>query len=375
MRRVAGSLLLILIGAGCAGSGAARWRDNASMHSRPLARRWCHNQACQTCMHQACQNCPHCAVCQAANANQVMVVDTGEDGGIAVVDRSTLTASPVKQLPHMSDMPIVGDANLSNAEMVVPEQQGEPSVEGPQIRQVSTTPSRKGPITMRLPHVVAEGMQESQLPPGPPVKLVNSHRISLDYKIENVGPSGVSGVELWYTRDGRKWIQHPMVTEPKPPFIIDVSEDGLYGFTLLARNGIGLTKKPPMMGDEPLVWVKVDRQPPQVELTDLQLGLKNDILQLTVRWRASDENLAEEPITLSYATTPSGPWIPITQQIANSGHFVWRLPANTPSQVYIRAEAVDQVGNKGIAIAQQPVCLDLTPPSVQIVTVGALPKP
>ena len=80
----------------------------------------------------------------------------------------------------------------------------------------------------------------------PEVRLVNSPRIALNYEIKDKGPSGVSEVELWYTQDGRSWNKCPL---PKPtdeqgftsPLTFAVDGEGVYGFTLVARNGNGLS--------------------------------------------------------------------------------------------------------------------------------------
>src|SRR4029077_4699604 len=42
-----------------------------------------------------------------------------------------------------------------------------------------------------------------------PVRAVNCKRIVLDYEIKDIGPSGVSMVDLWYTHDGRRWEKCP----------------------------------------------------------------------------------------------------------------------------------------------------------------------
>src|SRR5205823_13601953 len=77
------------------------------------------------------------------------------------------------------------------------------------------------------------------------VRMVNSKRVSLNYEIKDVGPSGISAVELWYTQDGKRWEKFDTANQPRPPLVIEVKDDALYGFTLVARNGIGLGKRPP----------------------------------------------------------------------------------------------------------------------------------
>jgi hypothetical protein len=92
---------------------------------------------------------------------------------------------------------------------------------------------------------------------GTPVRVVRSRRISLNFALSDIGPSGVSAVELWYTRDGKEWALCDGVPK-SPPYLVEVDEEGKYGFTLLARSGAGLSKKPPAPGDEPQIWVIVE---------------------------------------------------------------------------------------------------------------------
>jgi len=101
------------------------------------------------------------------------------------------------------------------------------------------------------------------------VRTVNSKRISLNYEIKDIGPSGVSTVELWYTQDGKKWDKSDTLSKPRPPFLVDLKDEGLYGLTLLARNGVGLGKRPPAPGDQPQIWVEVDTTKPVAKLVDI----------------------------------------------------------------------------------------------------------
>src|SRR5262249_2122697 len=67
----------------------------------------------------------------------------------------------------------------------------------------------------------------------PGVRLVNSKRISFNFEFREVGKSGVSAVQVWMTRDnGKGWSKHSDKNDPQPkvPIVIDVAEEGLYGF-------------------------------------------------------------------------------------------------------------------------------------------------
>jgi hypothetical protein len=199
--------------------------------------------------------------------------------------------------------------------------------------------------------------------------MVNSKRISLNYAVRDVGPSGISGVELWYTRDGKTWTKYDGAPQRQPPFIVDVPEEGLYGFTLVARSGVGLGRQPPKAGELPQVWVEVDLTRPDVHLLATETSYSAGTHNLTVRWSATDKNLAARPITLLYAEQPEGPWTLIAAHIENSGQYTGPLVPGVPNRIYVRVEAADLVGNVGAANSQSPVVIDLSQPAVSILTV------
>jgi hypothetical protein len=204
------------------------------------------------------------------------------------------------------------------------------------------------------------------------VRLVNNKRIGLNYKLDKVGSSGVSSVDLWYTRDGRTWKKYDDgKVRVKPPFVVEVSEEGLYGFTLVARNGLGIGKAPPQTGDPPQVWVAVDWTKPRVRLLGIEQGADAKAASLVIRWSASDKNLGPRPITLSFAEQAGGPWSTIIANAENTGRYVWQLPEKIPGRVLIRVEAGDLAGNVGWAESKDPVVLDLAEPAVSIVGVDS----
>jgi len=213
------------------------------------------------------------------------------------------------------------------------------------------------------------------LPPGSPaVRMVNTKRIVLNYHVKDVGPSGVSAVELWYTRDGQVWQKDESTGRSGPPYVFEVPEEGMYGFTLVARSGIGLGKKPPQRGDTPQVWVEVDLTKPAVTLLDVKHGVGAKAREITISWSATDRNLARRPITLAYADSPEGSWVPLAANIENTGRYVWNMPTSAPASFFVRAEAVDLVGNVGTAQTTKAVVIDLSQPQVELLGVDSTDK-
>jgi hypothetical protein len=218
------------------------------------------------------------------------------------------------------------------------------------------------------------GGQPAGFPADVERRLVNSRRISLNYELKEVGPSGVSTVELWFTQDGRSWNRYPLpkVDEaggPPRPLVFEVAGEGVYGFTLVAKSGVGLGDRPPQLGDRPQIVVEVDLTRPVVQLHSIVVGQGSDKGKLTVTWTARDKNLGREPISISYGKKADGPWTPIVTHLDNAGRYVWQMPEDVPYQFFMRVEAVDRAGNVGAAITADMVKVDLSQPKVKILTV------
>jgi hypothetical protein len=198
--------------------------------------------------------------------------------------------------------------------------------------------------------------------------MVNTKRINLNFEVKDVGPSGLSGVELWYTQDCKEWHKYDAPAQAHT-YVVEVDEEGMYGFTLRAKSGNGQGQEPPAAGDLPQVWVIVDVTRPEVQLTELTPSVQARAQTMTIGWRASDKNLGRHPITLSYAERAEGPWRAIAANIENSGRFQWQVPAGAPPRMLVRVEATDLAGNVGIAQSQGPVLLDASRPSISIINV------
>lgn len=204
-------------------------------------------------------------------------------------------------------------------------------------------------------------------------RFVNSRHISLNYNIEDEGPSKTSKVEVWTTRDLKSWESYYEDKPPKSPLMFDVNEDGLYGFKLVAYSGVGLSERTPRLGDTPDVWVEVDTKKPEVEYVDVRVGDGIELGRVFVSWKATDKNFGPEPISLSYATDLQGPWTKFGTSVANSGRYIWRLQkeGGNPYQFYVRVEATDLAGNVGSKDTSDLVKVDLARPKAKIIEVDA----
>jgi hypothetical protein len=208
---------------------------------------------------------------------------------------------------------------------------------------------------------------------GPAMLMVNSPNLIIHFKVKDLGPSGIGTVDLWYTRNGQSWHRFNMAPQSQSPFQVDVPEDGLYGFTVVANNGMGIGKQPPQPGDPPQMWVDVDTTRPEVHLLNTVAGIDGQGRTLALHWAASDRNLPARPITLSYAEQPQGPWIPFATNLENTGHYTWQMSPGLPNQVLVRVSATDRVGNIGEDQSSMPIPVDLSRPSATIEGVNRNP--
>jgi hypothetical protein len=195
-----------------------------------------------------------------------------------------------------------------------------------------------------------------------PTLLVNTRRIRLNYQIQEVGPSGVSAVELWATRDGQSWQRYSNEPPPAGPLVVQVAEEGRYGFSIVVRNGVGLSSPAPQTNDPPQIWVEVDETRPVVRLLEAQAGQGNEIGYVHIAWRATDAHLTARPITLKMSKSKDGPWTTIASNLPNTGRYTWKVPADVPYRFYVCVEAVDRAGNVGFDVASEPISIDLLRP-------------
>jgi hypothetical protein len=190
-------------------------------------------------------------------------------------------------------------------------------------------------------------VQAPEQPAGPPAQMLKSKQVPIQFD-----PAEGGNLELWTQYNNGPWDRCPMKVPQKPPCMVSVSEEGQYGFTLVQAGAA-----PPTPGEAPQMLVEVDVTKPVVKLLDVSADPDPTARKLLVRWQASDKNMADRPITLSWAREAGGHWTPIVSELDNTGCYTWKLPAGLPARVLIRVEAADQAGNVGIAETPAPVVL------------------
>ena len=204
-------------------------------------------------------------------------------------------------------------------------------------------------------------------------RLVNSTRFQIDYRIDEVGPSGLSRVELFVTQnDGQKWWKYGDDSDMQSPFPVEVPGDGIYGFLLRVHSGVGLAEEPPRPGEKPTIVIGVDQTPPVLQLMPVRQGKGAELNKLMIEWQMADDNPADEPVALYYSSNPNGPWEPVSGWQANTGSYLWSVGTGVPSRIFIQVIARDAAGNVSRAETKQPILVDLTKPSARIVDVESL---
>lgn len=293
---------------------------------------------------------------------------------------------PTPQLPVDPPRPMGADAwglptasNSSSWGSPSPKTTGFPSG-APQFgNAVQTNPGSSGmPFTVGFPSgsPSEQGAYFSQVSERGGQRAVNSRRFQLNYRVDDVGPSGVGMVELYITQNnGQKWFRYGVDEDRRSPFEIEVPGDGLYGFIIRVVSGAGQADPPPQPGQRPDVVVTVDSTPPTVQLFPLRQGQGRDSNKILITWQAGDQQLSDAPIALSYSSDPNGPWEPIGGWQSNTGNYVWNIGANVPPRLYVRLIARDSAGNLAKVDTPQPVLVDLAKPSARIVDVESSMSP
>lgn len=216
----------------------------------------------------------------------------------------------------------------------------------------------------------------------PNVLYVNHTDIQFKFQLEEVGPSGISGVDLYYTKDGPNWRKYGEDPSKEPPLSIQelgenvrvikarLPADGHFGVIMVPRSGAGLSGPPPQRGDRPMLWVVVDTTKPKVNsLAATAARAADGGTVLNVQWSATDQYLDAQPISLFYSQQKDGPWELMEKGLDNTGRYQWRVPQGVPFRFFVRLEARDKANNIGQAITDKEVIVDLTQPKIRLLGV------
>jgi hypothetical protein len=222
---------------------------------------------------------------------------------------------------------------------------------------------------------IAPPLLDTLNPGGVPHQLINTTRAKIDFRIDQVGPSGVGKVEIYMTPDkGHSWHRLAEHTQKSPPAEINLPGDGVFGIRIVASNGNGFGGRAPVRGDSPHYVVEVDTTAPFVQLRSAELMAGAGHVEL--RWNATDNNLGATPVSLYYRTKTDGPWQDIAKNVKNDGMYRWTFPRDAGGQFFFKIEVTDKAGNLAQEVSRQPIVIDMSEPRITVVGVtGAAISP
>ena len=251
--------------------------------------------------------------------------------------------------------------NISTSELSI----GNPPQSAPAVAQ-SPMPVLAQVATHAQVAPVAPQFNSGQTLP----RIVNSPRTTLDYKIDGVGPSGVSKVEIWITGDGGKtWARRAEDPDMISPAVVDLPGEGVHGLIVHAVNGSGGGDPPPGPNTPPDIVLEVDTTRPATRIVGIKPPGMEAAGAIDIAYEVTDKNLGPQPVTLLVASRKGGPWTPLAQRVANSGTYRWDVPRHAGFEFHFRVEAVDLAGNIGSAETEQAVRFDTSRPKAKVVQV------
>jgi len=296
-------------------------------------------------------------------------------------------ASPEQGVPIIpQEQPLA----VGRPEKPAPVNPAPPAPVEPMVRNDTSVPSS--------PLAVSQGNSRPSGIALPPVQVINVARFDLAYEVEQKGPSGISKVEIWVTRDdGRSWQKWSSTEKTDGTVTVDLATknnpqvEGVYGIKIVLQSGAGLSSGPPVSGEAPEMRVDVDLTPPVVTIYE-PLPDPNQKDTMVLRWQANDRNMAVDPITLEWSEQSNGPWNPIVsseggtapigssaavaaKRLPHTSQYAWKLPPNFPThRVYVRISARDTAGNIGTVVSPHPILVDMNKPVAKIHgIIGAAP--
>ncbi len=202
-------------------------------------------------------------------------------------------------------------------------------------------------------------------------KIINTTHASVDYRIDTVGPSGIGRVDIYLTPDkGQNWSKIAEDLDKRTPAEIDLPGEGLFGIRLAITNGNGFGGKAPKQGDRPSFFIEVDATSPFVQLQPIEMVAGSSAID--IRWTASDNNMAAEPVSMFFRTRTDSNWQPIARNVKNDGVYRWVFPREIGPQFFLKLEVADMAGNITKVETPTPILLDMTEPEATLVDVTGI---
>lgn len=271
-----------------------------------------------------------------------------------------VSGSPSSLANRKADTPAQAMRPIEETSEVVPLLQQHEKQDG---NPVSSSPIELGESTKLyesqradLTDLSATDSQRSSLLDRVPTRFSKGKRFSLDYELEAIGAQGADSIELYGTTDaGNTWQLWGSDPDRMSPFDIETQDIGAFGFRICVVGRNGLASPRPQSGELPDIVVVVDTERPQVKITGARYGEGTRTGSLVISYQCDDLNLPARPITLAFSDSIEGPWTTIVGGLKNEGQYIWAADPNLPRQLYLRIDAIDEAGNRGVYLLDQPI--------------------
>ncbi|MEO2016117.1 MAG: hypothetical protein ABGZ53_17290 [Fuerstiella sp.] len=265
--------------------------------------------------------------------------DVGQPTGSQVVGTSPFRASQYNVANSTATQPYRGQTAFNHASYNA----GLPGRSGPNTQPVGLTPGS--------------------------TQIINNRVFDIAYQVEDVGPSGVSSVDLFVTENnGGEWFRYDNDIDLQSPFQVDTRGEGTFGFAIRVRNGLGFSEPPPQPGERPGIVILVDQTPPHAELAQPKV-LADGQGRIHLTWQIADQNMSAEPVRLESAVSAAGPWTPLFDWQMDERAFEMPIQPGMPTTMHFRLLVRDEAGNVTIAQTTQPVLIDQQRPTARLLRV------
>ncbi len=246
----------------------------------------------------------------------------------------------------------------------------------------SMTPATRGSESGRMPRQIqppesqdgSAGIREQA--PRRQIPILNSPKFPMNFVVDDAGPNGPASVELWVTRDGgRNWSRWAEDDDRVSPMMVDLGGEGIFGLSIVARSIAGQGDEIPRAGTAPQITVEIDSTPPAMILNVIKVGVGSQSGKVLISWQAEDRNFSTRPISIYYRPETANQWLPIVENIENTGQYVWTPGPQVPPVFHVRIEARDLAGNRSTVDTTQyePVLLDRSRPKGRILGISVAP--
>jgi hypothetical protein len=246
----------------------------------------------------------------------------------------------------------------------------------------SMTPATRGSESGRMPKSTQppggqyQSAERNDQAPKRSTPILNSPRFPMNYVVDDAGPNGPASVELWVTRDGGKnWSRWSEDEDRVSPMMVDLGGEGVFGLSIVARSIAGQGDETPRSGSLPQITVEIDATPPAMILNVIKVGVGSQSGKVLISWQAEDRNFGHRPISIYYRPETATQWMPIVENIENTGQYVWTPGPQVPPVFHVKIEARDQAGNRSSVDTTQydPVLLDRSRPKGRILGINVNP--